>query len=128
MVSLADQEDFNYGSEDASANFSLEDRAILIEAVTDQTSELIDWLSISANVFGNKYSPRQCIFEFLKLPISQSLALNIESSDPKVKNDSARNGTGIVNNTMDKSRAFLDEYPAKGTMTVFNDAGNPLLS
>ena len=31
-------------------------------------------------------------------------------------------------NSMDKSNAFLDEYPAKGTMTVFNDASNPLLS
>ena len=35
MVSLADQEDFMYGGDDAAANFSLEDRAKLIEAVTD---------------------------------------------------------------------------------------------
>ena len=88
MVSLADQEDFmmhlggggGAGDHDSPANFTIDDRAKLIDAVTDQTTELIDWLSISANVFGNKYSPRECIFEFLKLPISQSLALNIEST------------------------------------------------
>ena len=50
--------------------FSADERAQLVVAVSSQSSELIDWLSISANVFGNKFSPRECIFEFLKLPIS----------------------------------------------------------
>ena len=93
---------------------------------------MIDWLSISANIFGNKFSPRECIFEFLKLPISQSLALNIESKETAetttaVAMDSSQPiGAPVV--CMDKSKAFKDEYPAKGTMSVFNDAGNPLLS
>ena len=100
--------------------------------MSEQTSELIDWLSISANIFGNKFSPRECIFEFLKLPISQSLALNIESKETAetttaVAMDSSQPiGAPVV--CMDKSKAFKDEYPAKGTMSVFNDAGNPLLS
>ena len=65
---------------DHAASFSVDERAKLISAVSGQTSDLIDWLSISANVFENKFSPRECVYEFLKLPITQSLALNIETS------------------------------------------------
>ena len=60
--------------------FSAEERAKLILAVSGQTGDLIDWLGISATVFENKFGPRECIFEFLKLPISQSLALSTESA------------------------------------------------
>lgn len=102
--------------------FSPEERAKLILAVSQQTGDLIDWLSISANVFENKFSPIQCIYEFLKLPISQSLALSVESTDqPDSSLSTARK-------SYDKSSAFAGEFPTKGKMSVFNDAGNPLLS
>mmetsp|Transcript_23295 Transcript_23295/g.31140 ORF Transcript_23295/g.31140 Transcript_23295/m.31140 type:complete len:87 (+) Transcript_23295:1233-1493(+) len=55
--------------DDNAAIFSADERAELIKAVSCQSGDLIDWLGISANVFENKYSPRECIFEFLKLPI-----------------------------------------------------------
>lgn len=91
-----------------------------MQAITDQTTELIDWLSISAIVFENKFSPRECIFEFLKLPISQSLAHNIESSQPQ--------STPIPSGQLDQSKGLQGEYPEFGATSIFNDAGNPLLS
>ncbi len=118
MVSL-DQE---MVEADETLVFSPDERAKLILAVSQQTGDLIDWLSISANVFENKFSPCQCIFEFLKLPISQSLALSVESTDnPDLSLSTARK-------SYDKSSAFAGEFPVKGKITVFNDAGNPLLS
>ena len=61
----------DYAQENDSDSFSVDERAKLIIAVNGHLAkDFIDWLDISANTFGNKFSPRECIFEFLKLPIS----------------------------------------------------------
>lgn len=73
-------------------------------------------------MFENKFSPRECIFEFLKLPISQSLALNIHAEDEDDAN--LENGKQDYN----MSKPFEGEYPESGTLSVFNDSGNPLLA
>ena len=85
-------------------------------------------------MFENKFSPRECIFEFLKLPISQSLALNIEAKNEgttenaESDTNATQTSTQAHQKSMDHSKGFKGEYPAVGTMTVFNDSGNPLLS
>ena len=109
----------DFGGEEDGPVFSAEERAELVKAVSSQAGDMIDWLSISADVFENKFSPCQCIFEFLRLPIPQSLALNMHStSDP----------ANSANGSMDLGKAFKGEFPARSTVSVFNDSGNPLLT
>jgi len=105
-----------FNEEDA-AVFNQEDRAKLIRAISSQSGDLIDWCDISANVFENKYSPQECVFEFLKLPVPQSLSLHMHATN----DDSARAD-------LDMSEMFANEFPQRGQLSVFNDAGNPLLS
>ena len=81
---LSEHDNNEMSFEDArltSAKFSTADKEKLVGAVTEQTqiSDLIDWQSIAENVFKGAYSAQDCIYEFLKLPISESLNLNIES-------------------------------------------------
>ena len=61
-------------------NFSEEEIETLIDAVTKQQGEEIDWDSISKTCFNGKYSKRDCVFEFLRLPINKSLMLKFETS------------------------------------------------
>ena len=111
------------GGDDDTVRFSADERAQLIQAVSGQSGDLIDWLNISANVFGNKFSPRECIFEFLKLPIPQSLALNTHST-----NETSIEIKSEANSNFDISRGMQGEFPSTGSLTVFNDSGNPLLA
>lgn len=66
----------------AASSFTVEEKEKLIAGVTEQTmnSDLIDWQTIAENEFKGKYTGKDCIYEFLKLPISESLSLNIEAS------------------------------------------------
>ena len=121
MAHLDPEQQMLIGSE--TRVFSPEERAKLILAVGGQTGDLIDWLSISADVFGNKFSPKECIFEFLKLPISQSLALNTES-----QGEQQSTSVDHLPKSLNQSNAFAGEFAGKTTMSVFNDHGNPLLS
>ena len=65
----------------------MEDKEKLINAVTEQTqnSDLINWQSIAENEFKGAFSAQDCIYEFMKLPISESLNLNIESNQEDAK-------------------------------------------
>ena len=68
-------------------NFTVEDKEKLINAVTEETmnSDLINWQSIAENEFKGAFSAQDCIYEFMKLPISESLNLNTESNQEDAK-------------------------------------------
>ena len=69
--------------------FDVDEKNELIEAVTQQSSELIDWHCISQDVFNGKFSPEECVFEFLRLPISDSLSLKLETSPQEQQNSTS---------------------------------------
>lgn len=61
------------------ARFSPEDQEKLVKAVAEQAHQQINWEQISALAFDAKYSAKQCVFEFLRLPITESLFLDFET-------------------------------------------------
>ena len=67
----------------------------------------------------------------MKLPITESLNLDIESKNEqaqKFKAHEQENSKPEANPNLDQSQQFQDEFRAKGTTSVFMDASNPLLS
>ena len=75
--------------------------------------EAVNWDFIAEEVFKGVYSPSDCIFEFLKLPIAESLKLDFESQAPPQK-------------PIGSDSVPLNKGPASAS--VFMDASNPLLS
>ena len=71
--------------------FTTEEKSSLIEAVTQQSPDCIDWSSISREAFKGKYTPNECVFEFLRLPISESLSLKLEGGS--LENASTQDGS-----------------------------------
>ena len=115
------------------SNFTVEEREKLIAAVGEQIveSELIDWQTVAEDEFKGKYTGQECVYEFLKLPITESLNLNIESNNEQAQKFRAHekeNSKSDANLNLDQSQQFQDEFRAKGTTSVFMDASNPLLS
>ena len=61
------------------ARFSAEDQEKLVKAVAEQAHKQINWEQISTSALNGKYSAKQCVFEFLRLPITESLFLDFET-------------------------------------------------
>jgi hypothetical protein len=70
-------------------------------------------------VFEGKFSPSDCIFEFLKLPISESLRLDFETRAKEEFDTEKPKPVGSDSVPYNKSQA---------SASVFMDASNPLLS
>lgn len=80
----------------------------------------VNWDIISEEVYEGKFSSSDCIFEFLKLPISESLKLDFETQGAKCEEP------------LDvKKPVGNDSVPwntSQASASVFMDASNPLLS
>lgn len=95
-----------------STNFSAEDRQQLVELVSEQAErERIDWNAVAFGLKG-KFTPKECLFEFLKLPISDELQLDIETK------------TRQKPQPINLDQKLLDAAPEN----VFLDDANPLLT
>lgn len=108
--------------------FPAEDITKLVEAVSTVICEVkkseqatmgtileaVNWDFIAEEVFKGVYSPSDCIFEFLKLPIAESLKLDFESQAP------------VQQKPIGTDSIPLNRGPASAS--VFMDASNPLLS
>ena len=64
-------------SEQQQANFTTEDQAKLIQLVAEQEGA-IDWNKIAAGL-QNRFKPNRCLFEFLQMPISSQLLIELET-------------------------------------------------
>jgi hypothetical protein len=66
------------------------------------------------------------VFEFITLPISESLNLNFEAD---LAADVVEEALNTRKRTLDAAHSFMDEYRKTDlTPSVFMDASNPLLS
>ena len=107
----------------AASNFTVEEREKLIAAVGEQVveSDLIDWQTVAEDEFKGKYTGQDCVYEFLKLPITESLNLDIESKNEqaqKFKAHEEENSKPEANPNLDQSQQFQDEFRAKGTAAM----------
>ena len=69
--------------------------------------ERVNWKAIAKDTFKGKYSARDLVFEFITMPISESLNLKIEADLPADKLDSMLN---TRKRTLDAAHNFMDEY------------------
>ena len=58
-----------------------EEREKLINAVSEYGAD--NWEKISNEIFAQGYSPMECAYQFIRLPISESLVLKLQSTYQK---------------------------------------------
>lgn len=97
-----------------------------LQMAEQRDDERVNWDAISKEAFKNKYNARDLVFEFITMPISESLNLDIEADLPA---DSVEQMLNTRKRTLDAANNFIDEYRQQDvTPTVFMDASNPLLA
>lgn len=88
--------------------------------------DFINWDHISETVFENRMAPSDCIFEFLKLPISESLKLDLETTGEKTQIPTQ--DTSQADQTKPVGSGCVPWNSSQASASVFMDASNPLLS
>lgn len=104
-----------------------EDREKLLHHISlrEQEDAQINWASIAQEAFKGQYSAKDLVFDFITMPISESLNLDME---PAIKDDVVEAHLNTRKRTLDAANQFLDEFPRNEQTSVFMDASNPLLS
>ncbi|CDW80830.1 swi snf and rsc complex subunit ssr2 [Stylonychia lemnae] len=98
------REDDSYSQQiEQPQEWTVEDRERLVEGVSLYDN---DWEMIAKKQFQSMFSPQECAFQFISLPISESLLIKFQNASLK------------------KNEEVLQTY----VPTVFQDCSNPLLS
>ncbi len=102
-------EDSEEGSSETKINhFTLEDQKILIELIAEQQGKLD--FEVIAQGFEGKYSAQDCLYEFIKIPISDELQLDHESSyKPKPAQIDLDQGVQPQNVFMDDANPLMTQ-------------------
>jgi flagellar motor switch protein FliG len=65
--------------------FTDQDLQVLIQAISDE-EQVINWEHLSQREgFSRKFSAQECLLQFLKMPISESLLIDFETKTKKLQ-------------------------------------------
>ncbi len=67
----------------------------------------INWQVLAKDAFKGKYSAKDLVFEFITMPISESLKLDFEADFPA---DLLEEHLNTRKRTLDAAHAYMDEY------------------